>query len=172
MPLAVGHEHCGSDEDCEQEVRRRSGRHDERSLTQGLGAEGDTPFLRGQYRPANRLSRVAEHAHITAERDYGDLPPRSGPVGPAPELPAEAHGKDLDPNAAAPRRPVMTELVHEDEHAQKHQEWDQIFPKKAQPGASLARTCGCGPLDEPIRHLPSLPVRGTHIVQPRKRART
>ncbi len=63
------------------------------------------------------VGRLAEHAHIAAQRQQAELPARAVSVGEAEQLAAEADREDLDPDAAPAGDQEMAELVDEDQRA-------------------------------------------------------
>src|SRR6202030_1404615 len=95
---------------------------------------------------------VAEHLDVAAQRDGAEFPARPGAIPPAEQLRAEADRKDLDPYPVPPRDPVMTKLVHEDQHGQDDEKRDDViepvvqetdhFKSIGSPSGALARIRG------------------------------
>src|SRR5256885_16501119 len=75
---------------------------------------------------------VAEHLHVSADRNQAELPARAGAVRPAEQLRAETNGKDLDFDAIASGREVVPKLMHENQDRQDDQKRKDLTFDKSQ----------------------------------------
>src|SRR5262249_27971334 len=86
--LAIGHEQDRQGDDGKDEIRRRAGSDYRGALAQSLVMKRHLPFGRTETRKArSRQTRtgiaVAEHLHVTAQRDRAEFPACSGSIPPA-----------------------------------------------------------------------------------------
>src|SRR6185437_12860025 len=130
-----GKEHR-EDRDRENEIGART-RHDHGgALRQALVMEGDFALLGGHRLELARRHRrgigIAEHFHIAAERHQAEFPARAGAVVPAENLRAEADREHLDAHAVPARDEVVAELVHEHQHRQNDDEWNEVIEAAGQ----------------------------------------
>ncbi len=120
--LADRRENGRQQDDREDKICRRPGRHDGGALRQALVVKGDRALGLGHRRQIGRGHRrrigVAEHLDVAAQGHRAEFPTRSGAVVPAEELGAETNREYLDANAVPARHDVMAELVDEDEDGQ------------------------------------------------------
>jgi hypothetical protein len=65
---------------------------------------------------------VAEHLHISAERDRAEFPPRPGAIPPTEQLGPKANRKDFDPDPIPACDQIMTEFVNKNEDGQNNHE--------------------------------------------------
>src|SRR5260221_9598598 len=128
--LADGGEEPGEKDDGEDKVSRRSSRDNGDALAQAFVMEGDRAIVlahRGKRIGRQRAGiGIAIHLDVAAERYRAQLPPRSGTVVPAEDLRTEADREDLDAHAVAAGDEVMPEFVHEDQHGEDDEKWDDI----------------------------------------------
>src|SRR6266567_407099 len=69
---------------------------------------------------------IAEHLHVSADRDQAELPARAGAVGPAEQLRAETDGENLDFDAIAPGREIVPQLMYENQDREDDQKWKDL----------------------------------------------
>ena len=134
--LAENAEDSGENDDGEQEIGNRAGRHDGRALGERLALEASLALLLGQLleRPAAAAGArdvlVVDELHVAAERDPRDLPPRAVPVGEADDLGPEADREGLDAHPAPARHEEMAELVDEHHDGQDEEEGKQVTEQR------------------------------------------
>src|SRR5262249_34848530 len=87
--------------------------------------------LRGGHLPLAAIClehafRLAEHLHITAERERAELPARTEAISDAEQLGTKCDREDLDAYAAPSSDPEMAELMNKHDDGQQHEQADDI----------------------------------------------
>ncbi len=133
------------EDDGEQEIGDRSGGNDGEALGHRLAVEGARQLLRRDRRLA-----LVEHLDVTAERKGGKHP--FGPIRPGvsdQQRLAETDGKAQHLDAAQPRHEIVTELMHDDQDAQREGEETEIpeqiheAARRQRPRRSVATRRAC-----------------------------
>ncbi|MNF68984.1 hypothetical protein D3C84_508560 [compost metagenome] len=114
--LAAEHGQHPEEQQREQEVGDRPGRHYGDALADRLAVEGLPEQFGGHLGLA-----LVEHLHVAAERNGGHDELGALAVIPAEQRRAEAHGETQDLDPAAPRDPEMAELVEGHQHPEGNQ---------------------------------------------------
>ena len=100
----------------QQQIDQWSGSHDGRPRCQRLVVESQMPQL---WR--NRRFTFIEHSHVATDRKHTNHKFSSRAFWlPAPDSFAKPHGKPQHPHAAGHGNPVVAELMHRDQHAQRN----------------------------------------------------
>ena len=123
--LAHRAEQDRKDDYCEDKIDQGTRRNDPGPLRQGLVLKRNRLFSLAQFADlvaghAGGIG-IAEHLDVAAEGNQAEFPTSTVAVGVAEKLPPETDGEDIDPNPAAPRHPIVTQLVHEDQDGQDYE---------------------------------------------------
>src|SRR5262249_36762357 len=70
--------------------------------------------------------RLAEHLHITAERERAKFPARTEAISDAEQLGTKSNREDLDAYAAPASDPEMAELMNKHDDRQQHEQADDV----------------------------------------------
>jgi hypothetical protein len=139
--LAVKHEDAGKNHDGQKEICQRSGQHDGRAFAYRLEHEALRLLGLVHGRQARTIRHaggvlVAEEFHIAAQRNGGNLPPRTVTVVEAYEFRAKTDGKHQNLHPAPTADEEMPQFVEEHDKAEDKQKGDDqtghIAPKRMQ----------------------------------------
>ena len=120
-------------QDREQEIGRRTGEHDEKSLPHRAELKRAVAIFGRNGAFIDRRARrrhVADEFHIAAKRHPADFPPSPLFVGPAHNLVAETDREGFRWNLEQARDEIVAEFVEEDERPERADERDDHKPER------------------------------------------